>query len=115
MSTPMSEAGQRLLDELRESPLLGALYARDVVSLRLPAIEAEARTENAVTIATLRAALEETRAAVVTLAQWDCSIGRSGVSVVATATALRALRPLPRAEGITAGGTPRRRRPGDEA
>jgi hypothetical protein len=50
--TPTTEAGKRLLDELAESPLPGARYARDVVSRRIAAIEAEAR---AVTIRELDA------------------------------------------------------------
>ena len=40
--TPRTAAGQRLLDELAESPLPGARYAHHVVGLRLAAIEAEA-------------------------------------------------------------------------
>lgn len=37
-----TKAGQALLDELAESPLPGARYARDVVARRLEAIEREA-------------------------------------------------------------------------
>ena len=38
----MTNAGQRALDELAESPLDGARYAHHVVGLRIAAIEAEA-------------------------------------------------------------------------
>ena len=38
----MTRAEERLLAELAESPLPGARYAHDVVTRRLPAIEAEA-------------------------------------------------------------------------
>jgi hypothetical protein len=42
MTEPRTAAGRELLAELSENPLAGARYAHHVVSLRLPAIEAEA-------------------------------------------------------------------------
>jgi hypothetical protein len=42
MTEPRTGAGRELLAELSENPLAGARYAHHVVSLRLPAIEAEA-------------------------------------------------------------------------
>ena len=42
MSEPTTTAGRKLLAELSENPLPGALYALNVVALRVHAIEAEA-------------------------------------------------------------------------
>ena len=53
-----TEAGKRLLDELSESPLPGARYARDVVALRVAAIEQEARSTADAEIERLTKAVE---------------------------------------------------------